>query len=117
MPFHTSHPDLVDPQKVIKERCNPLSYWQHNERSKPSVLITTFAGSIASERLFSTAADIADGKCNRLLSTKVEMLLIYCYSILSINEFCNFHISKYVHGVSAYLPIFYAISYTFAYII
>ena len=32
-------------------------------------------GSVASEQLFSTAGDIADGKRNRMLSEKVEMLL------------------------------------------
>ena len=63
------------------ERNNPLQYWKDNEKSKKilSVLAQKYlsapAGSVASERLFSTASLIADDRRNRLLPEKVEMLL------------------------------------------
>ena len=91
LPLYTSHPDPVNPEKVIKQRNDPLQYWKTNEHSKPilSKLARKFLcappGSVASERLFSTAADIADGKRNRLLSEKVEMLLFLKKNLLLLN--------------------------------
>ena len=87
--------DPIDSEKIIKKRNNPLEYWKQNEQSKPVLarLARTFLcappGSVASERLFSTAANIADGKRNRLLAEEVEMLLFFfktCnYLTISIN--------------------------------
>uniref|UniRef100_A0A1X7VB91 HAT C-terminal dimerisation domain-containing protein n=1 Tax=Amphimedon queenslandica TaxID=400682 RepID=A0A1X7VB91_AMPQE len=63
------------------ERNNPLQYWKDNEKSKNILIVlarkylSAPAGSVASERLFSTAALIADDRRNRLLPEKVEMLL------------------------------------------
>ena len=42
-------------------------------------------GSVASERLFSTAADIADEKRNRLAAEKVEMLLFLKKNLQLLN--------------------------------
>ena len=42
-------------------------------------------GSVLSERLFSTAGDIADGKRNRLLPEKVEMFLFLRKILLLLN--------------------------------
>ena len=91
IPLYTSHPDPVDSLKVIKKRCDPLSYWQNNSNSKPILAkcarryLCAPPGSIASERLFSTAADIADDKRNRLLSEKVEMLLFLKKNLQLLN--------------------------------
>ena len=85
--------------KTIKERNDPLNYWRVNENSKPIMCkcaqsyLCAPSGSVASERLFSTAGDIADGKRIRMLSKKVEMLLLLRKTwnclILNIN-FNNF---------------------------
>ena len=92
LPLYTSHPDPVNPEKVIKQRNDPLQYWKTNEHSKPilsklarKLFLCAPPGSVASERLFSTAADIADGKRNRLLSEKVEMLLFLKKNLLLLN--------------------------------
>ena len=58
-----------------------MLYWKNNEQSKPLLaklaccFLRAPPGSVPSESLFSTAGDIADGKRNRLLPEKVEMLL------------------------------------------
>ena len=76
IPIYNSYPDPIDPQKTIKERNDQLNYCRVNENSKPIMCncarryLCTPPGSIASERLFSTAGDIADGACNRMLSEK-----------------------------------------------
>ena len=35
LPLYTSHPDPVNPEKVIKQRNDLLQYWKTNEHSKP----------------------------------------------------------------------------------
>ena len=72
-------------------RNDPLLYWKNNEQSKPLLaklarrFLCAPPGSVPSERLFSTAGDIADGKRNRLLPEKVEMILFLNKNLLLLN--------------------------------
>ena len=86
-----SVPNPIDPEKPITRRNDPLLYWKNNEQSKPLLaklahrFLSSPPGSVLSERLFSTAGDIADGKRNRLLPDKVEMLLFLNKNLLLLN--------------------------------
>lgn len=81
LPLYNTIPSIIDPEKVTMERNDPLEYWKNNEKSKQVLAqlarkcLSAPAGSVPSERLFSTAAIIADDRRNRLLAEKVEMLL------------------------------------------
>lgn len=71
LPLFTLFQDLIDPEKEIGKRNDPLLYWSlDNASQKPMLHVASLArkypsappGSMASERLFGTAADIADDK-------------------------------------------------------
>ena len=91
LPLSESVSNPIDPEKPGTRRNDPLLYWKKNEQSNP--LLAKWArrflcappGSIPSERLFSTAGNIADGKRNRLLPEKVEMLLFLRKNLLLLN--------------------------------
>ena len=82
---------VPNPEKPGTRKDDPLLYWKKNEQS--NLLLAKLArrflcappGSIPSERLFSTAGDTADGKRNRLLPEKVEMLLFLRKNLLLLN--------------------------------
>ena len=85
------HPDPVDSEKVIKKRNDPLLYWRDHADQKPKLAalarryLSAPPGSVASERLFGTAADIADDKKNRVMAKKVEMLLFMRKNLQLLN--------------------------------
>ena len=91
LPIYTATSSSSDPSKVNQERNNPLQYWKNNEKSKITLsrlarkYLCAPAGSVPSERLFSTAALIADDRRNRLLPEKVEMLLFLKKNLPLIN--------------------------------
>ena len=91
LPLFTVSPDFIDPEKDIKTRNDPLLYWRENASRKPKLALlakkylSAPPGSVASERLFSTAADIADEKRNRLAAEKVEMLLFLKKNLQLLN--------------------------------
>ena len=91
LPMGESVPNPIDPEKPITRRNDPLLYWKNNEQSKPLLaklacrFLCAPPGRIPSERLFSSAWDIADSKRNRLLPNKVEMLLFLDKNLLLLN--------------------------------
>ena len=74
----------------MTQKYNSIEYWKQNEQSKPVLarLAWTFLcappGSVSSEQLFSTAADFADGKRNRLPKkfaiTWLSVLILNCFN-------------------------------------
>ena len=68
LPLYTTIPSVIDPERVTMKRNNPLQYWKDNEKSKPVLdklarkYLNATAGSVPSERLFSTAAIIVDDR-------------------------------------------------------
>ena len=91
LPMGESVPNPIDPEKPITRRNDPLLYWKNNEQSKPLLaklarrFLCAPPGSVPSERLFRTAGYIADGKRNRLLPDKFEMLLFLNKNLLLLN--------------------------------
>ena len=91
LPLFNVCPDLIDPEKDTKTRNDPLLYWRENASRKPMLAsltrkyLSALPGSVASKRLFSTAADIADEKRNRLAAEKVEMLLFLKKNLQLLN--------------------------------
>lgn len=91
LPIYESVSNPVDPQNPNSKRNDPLLYWKQNEQSKPILakiarqFLCAPPGSVPSERLFSTAGDIADDKRNRLLPDKVEMLLFLNKNLRLLN--------------------------------
>ena len=73
----------LDPDNPTNKVKDPLLYWKQNEVSNPILaklarrFVSPPPGSVPSERLFSTAADIATDKRNRLLPNKVEINFMY----------------------------------------
>ena len=78
-------------EPTLPRKSDPLSYWKSNQESSPH--LTSLArrylcappASFASERLFSTAANICTDLCNRLSPTKVEYLLFLNKNLVSVN--------------------------------
>ena len=91
LPIYESVSNPVDPQNPNSKRNDPLLYWKQNEQSKPILAKVAHQffcappGSVPSERLFSTAGDIADDKRNRLLPDKAEMLLFLNKNLRLLN--------------------------------
>ena len=91
LPLSESVPNPIDPEKAGTRRNDPLLYWKKNEQSNPLLaklarrFLCAPPGSVPSERLFSTAGDIADGKRNRFLPEKVDMLLFLRKNLLLLN--------------------------------
>ena len=81
LPMFELIPNPLDPDNPTNKVKDPLLYWKQNEVSNPILaklarwFLSPPPGSVPSERLFGTAADIATDKRNRLLPNKVEMLL------------------------------------------
>ena len=102
LPLFNVCPDLIDPEKDTKTRNDPLLYWRENASRKPMLAslarkyLSAPSGSVALERLFSTAADIADEKRNRLATEKVEMLLFLKKNLQLLNfDSINYPCCKY----------------------
>ena len=80
---------VPNPEKPGTRKDDPLLYWKKNEQSNPLLaklarrFLCAPPESVPSERLFSTAGDTADGKRNRLLPEKVEMLLFFVQELIT----------------------------------
>ena len=75
----------------MSRKIDTFSYWKSNQENSPH--LTSLArrylcappASVASERLFSTAANICTDMSNHLSPTKVEYLLFLNRSLLTVN--------------------------------
>lgn len=78
-------------EPTLSRKSDPLSYWKSNQENLPH--LTSLArqylcappASVASERLFSTAANICTDLHNRLSPTKVEYLLFLNKNLLTVD--------------------------------
>ena len=78
-------------EPTLSRKSDPLAYWKSNQDNLPH--LTSLArqylcappASVASERLFSTAANICTDLRNRLTPTKVEYLLFLNKNLLTVD--------------------------------
>ena len=78
-------------EPVCGRKSNPLEYWKQKQSTWPVLAamarkyLSKPPSSVPSERLFSTAGDIASDKRNRLSAEKVEMLLFLNKNLKFLN--------------------------------
>ena len=78
-------------EPTLSRKSDPLGYWKSNQENLPH--LTSLArrylcappASVASERLFSTAANICTDLRNHLTPTKVEYLLFLNKNLLTVD--------------------------------
>ena len=78
-------------ENSLRSNSDPLSYWKSNQENIPHLTslakqyLCALPASIASERLFSTAADIYTDFHNHLSATEVEHLSFLNKNLCTVN--------------------------------